>query len=428
MSKRVRTVRALRLDAFSPRAVLTALGGRFRPELYRGGAGSVLKLVEMPAPTRPPGWVRIRPVLAGICASDRKMLHLHPTDVSGFGRTVLAVMGMPRSVVLGHEVVGVVTEADPGAGIAEGDRVVAEPLLSCEDKGFPACGRCARGDDHICERRPAAGHLSPGNGFGHEARYGGGWSDELVAPAHRVFRVPEDLDDRAAVLAEPTAVSVHAVLRNLPEAGQRALVIGPGAIGLAALRALRTLAPDVHLTVAGLDPASDRHAVEAGAHDLIHGTRRTLVEAAATITGSTVHGNRLTGPVLESGFDVVYDAVGSPQTVDDAFRMTRPGGTVVMLATAARQPLDWTLVWIRELRLQGAAYYATEEVPPTARLPAGRRRAMEVALELLADQRPGHLVTHTFPLEDPVAALEAAAAGPAVGAVKVAFDVGATPA
>lgn len=401
---------------------MTALGGRFRPELYHGGRGSALRLVESPAPERPPGWVRIRPTLAGICASDRKMLHLHPTHVSGFGRTILAVMGLPRAVVLGHEIVGVVTEADADAPVSEGDRVVAEPILSCADKGFAPCDRCRAGDDHVCERRPAAGHLSPGNGFGHEARYGGGWSEELVAPAHRVFEVPDGLDDRSAVLAEPTAVSVHGVLRNLPSPGDRVLVIGPGAIGLAAVRALRALAPECHVTVAGIAAASDRHALDAGAHALVHGTRRTLVEAAASATGTSIHGNRLSGPVLASGFDVVFDAVGSPQTVDDAMRTTRPGGRIVMLATASEQPFDWTLVWVRELTVRGTAYYATEAVPDGAASPGGRRRAMAVALDLLADQPPGHLVTHTFALEDVVAALDTAAAGPAVGAVKVAFD------
>jgi threonine dehydrogenase-like Zn-dependent dehydrogenase len=60
-------------------------------------------------------------------------------------------------------------------------------------------------------------------------------------------------------------------------------------------------------------------------------------------------------------------------------------------------------------------------VPAGARVPAGRRRAMAVALELLDQLRPGHLVTHVFELPEIADALATAAAGPRADAVKVAF-------
>jgi threonine dehydrogenase-like Zn-dependent dehydrogenase len=62
-----------------------------------------------------------------------------------------------------------------------------------------------------------------------------------VVPADRLHPVPDGLDDRSAVLAEPVAVAVHAVLRDAPRGGERALVIGPGAIGLGVTMALATL-------------------------------------------------------------------------------------------------------------------------------------------------------------------------------------------
>ena len=410
-------VKALRISLAPHRVALALAAGRWRPDLYHGGTGSPLRLTDVPRPERPDGWVRVRPVLSGICASDRKMLHL-----TGMGTTLLSLYGLPRGgMIPGHEVVGYVVDAPRDAAVTEGDRVVLEPLLSCADKGFARCTRCDAGDDHVCEHFADAGDQHPGAGFGLNARYGGGWAEELVAPAHRAYRVPDALDDREAVLAEPFAIGVHAVARNLPPVGARVLVIGPGPIGLAVVHALRALAPDTDVTVAGVHPFSDAFAREAGAAQLVHGTQAALVEAAAQVLSSPVRGNRLSGPVLEDGFDVVFDCVGVEQTIDDALRLTRPRGQVVLVGTSTRQKVDWSLLWHRELAVRGTVYYGTEDVTDRASLQAGRRRAMQVALEVLEGADVARLVTHVFPLDEATAALATAAAGPGAGAVKVAF-------
>jgi L-iditol 2-dehydrogenase len=414
-----RTMRALHFSFAPHRVALALTAGRYRPAVRHGGTGSPLRLTEIARPRRPRGWVRIAPILAGICASDRKYL-----SVDGLGTTLSALYGFPRAgVVLGHEVVGRVLQADRDSGFRPGDRVVAAPTLSCGHKGFTTCDRCAAGDDHRCVHFADRGGMARGPGFGFNARYGGGWADELVAPADRVHHVPDDLDDRCAVLAEPTAIGVHAVLRTRPRAGDRVLVIGPGAIGLSTIHALRQLVPDIHLTVAGIDASTDDLARQAGADDVVHGTRRALVEEVGGVLGTTVRGTFVSGPVLEHGFDVIYDCVGASQTLDDACRMARPGGRIVLVGTAARQTVDWSLVWHRELTIRGTAYYGTEDVPDGARVPSGRRRAFDTALDVLREVRPSHLVTHVFPLDEPVAALAMAASGPARGAVRVAFSL-----
>lgn len=412
-----RTVRALQFTLAPHRVALALTAGRFRDDVLHGGTGSPLRLTDIARPERPPGWVRIAPTLAGICASDRKYL-----SVDGLGTTLTALYGFPRGgVVLGHEIVGRVVDADPDSGFHEGDRVTAAPTLGCSHKGFSVCDRCAAGDDHRCVHFADRGTLAQGPGFGFNARFGGGWAEELVAPADRVHRVPDGLDDRSAVLTEPTAIAVHAVLRTLPRPGDRVLVIGPGAIGLSTVHALRQLTPDVHLTVAGVASFADELALRAGADELVHGTKKELVEEVAGVLGSEIRGNVVSGPLLEHGFDVIYDCVGTTQTLDDAFRMTRPGGTVVLIGTASRQKVDWSLVWHRELSVRGVAYYGDEDVPDRARVEAGRRRAFDVALDVLSEVRPGHLVTHVFPLDEPVPALAVAAGGPTTGAVRVAF-------
>lgn len=408
------TIPALKLSLAPHRVVAALTAGRVRDEQRYGGALSPLRLVDLPRPARPPGWVRISPLLSGICGSDRKLL-----AVTGMELSLTALYGLPRrGIVPGHEIVGTVMEADPDAGVAPGDRVVAEPTLSCAHKGFPTCERCARGDDHLCAHFGDAGDLGPGSGFGFDARYGGGWATELVAPVDRVHRVPDGLDDRSAVLTEPTAIAVHAVLRELPAPGSHVLVIGPGTIGLSVVLALRALAPDVRITVAGVSDVADDLARRAGADELVHGTRRHLVGEVGRIANAVVRGSRLSGPLLEDGVDAVFDCVGSEQTIDDGLRCLRPRGTLVLVGTAGSQTVDWSFVWHRELTVRGTVNYGLERPLDGS---DDRRRTFAIALDLLAEARPGHLVTHVFRLDESIEALRTAAAGPAAGAVKVAF-------
>ncbi|MBW3561258.1 MAG: zinc-binding dehydrogenase [Actinobacteria bacterium] len=403
------TMRALRLDVLHPRAVLALAAGRFRSELYHGGAGSPLRSVDAPAPDRPAGWVRVRPTLSGICGSDLKLLKL----LNGFSPSITALVGMPRRTIPGHEIVGTVTEADDDAGVAVGGRVAVDPLLGCRDKGLEPCPECRAGRPQVCHATGRSGMLTPGHGSGYNAAYGGGWAEQVVAPAARVHPVPDDLEDTEAVLTEPMAVAVQAVGRDLPPPGARVLVIGPGTIGICLVHALRSLSPEVHITVAALDDSRDAALRAAGAHAVIHGTRRDLVTGAGHALGVRVAGSRLSGPVLEAGFDVVYDCIGSDQTLDDATRMTRPRGTTVLVGTAGRRSVDWTFVWLRDLTIRGTFSYGHVDA-------LDGRHAFDAALDILRARRPS-LVTHVFRLEERVTALEVAEAGPAADAVKVAF-------
>lgn len=412
------TMRALQLQLHPLRAAYAVAAKKWRPEAWAGGPGSPLQLKEIPRPELPADdWVRVRVDLGGICASDLKLL-----KITGMSPVLSAWTDAKQPAVLGHEIVGTVIEAGPRATHREGDRVVAEPLLSCRDKGFAdACAPCRQGEDHRCERRAEPGRLGClGDGFGFNARFGGGWAEELSAPGWRCVAVPGDLPDEDAVLAEPVAIAMHAVGRHRPQAGQKALVIGPGTIGMATLMALRALAPQAETTVAGLGGFADELATSLGAAHLIHGTRTDLLEDARRVAGGVLRKPVVGRPVLDQGgFDVVYDCVGSEQTIDDALRMLRPGGRLVLVATSGKQKVDWTLVWFRELSIVGTVFYAAE---------ADGRRAMAQAVDVLRDVRPGgRMVTHRFGLDDHTTALLTAAKGPGAQAVKVAFTPGRSP-
>jgi len=403
------TMRALQLQLSPARAAYAVAAKKWRPAAWAGGTGSPLQLRDIPRPEMPgQDWVRVRVDLAGICASDVKLL-----KVTGMSPILSAWTDARQPAVLGHEIVGTVIDAGRDSGHREGDRVVAEPLLSCRDKGFTPCVACSAGQDHLCERRADPGSLDClGDGFGFNARFGGGWAQEFVAPGWRCQSVPASLPDVDAVLAEPLAITVHAVARHAPLPGQRALVVGPGTIGMSTLIALRAMAPDAEVTVAGLGHFADDLAKSFGAANLIHGTQTELVDAARGVTGGVLRKPLLGRPVLDQGgFDIIYDCVGSEQTIDDSLRMLRPGGRLILLATSGKQSIDWSLVWFRELAIHGTVFYAVE---------SDGRRAMAAAVDLLSDVRPGdRMVSHQFGLDRHVEALTTAAKGPGAGAVKV---------
>jgi threonine dehydrogenase-like Zn-dependent dehydrogenase len=408
-------VRALVADLSLPRAAWTAIGSRFRPDVAwrRGG---VLSMTDIPQPALPSssGWVRIRPTYAGVCGSDLKLLH-----VTGFS-PVLSAYSPAERAVLGHEVTGVVEAVGRGVTrFTEGQRVLVEPTLRCLHKGLPECRRCRAGEGHLCENLDRAGSLCPGQGIGFSDVVGGGWSEGVLA--HESMLVDADsLDPRRAVLAEPASVGLHAALR-WQRAGDRAVVIGPGTIGLLVTAALRRLHPDLDIVMVCAGEFGAARALEAGASCTVQQPPVAALAAIAEHVGARQIRPRFGKlPVLDGGVDVVFDCVANAATIDLGLRLLRGRGTFVMVGTAARETIDWSLVWWRELTIRGAVVYG-EENDPT--LGTAGRRTIDIVGEWLSDSAyaVGGVVTHTFPLQDYADALATATAGPAAGAVKVVF-------
>ena len=130
-------------------------------------------------------------------------------------------------------------------------------------------------------------------------------------------------------------------------------------------------------------------------------------------------GSSGTTGTLSSGADVVFDCVGSPESIAQSLALVRPRGTVALVGMPGRVTVDLAPLWHREVRLAGAYAYGTEGAAGTD----DRVSSFALALEVAAAQRTGRLVSATYPLtrfEDAVA--HAGAAGRR-GAVKIAFDV-----
>ncbi|HET9581424.1 MAG TPA: alcohol dehydrogenase catalytic domain-containing protein, partial [Gemmatimonadota bacterium] len=224
---------AVRYERSVPRWLAARHGASRWPRLLDSRV-SPLRLAEVDPPPLPgPRWVRVRPILSGICGSDL-------ATVTAQGSTYFSPF-VSTPFVLGHEIVGVVEEIGPEARrVAAGERVVIHPPLHCRVRGIEdLCVACRAGETSHC-RNVTAGELSAGIQTGYCRDTGGGWSRSLVAHELQLGAVPDGVPDEAAVLIEPYSCCLHAVERAGPLAPTwTALVIGCGSIGLLTVAALR---------------------------------------------------------------------------------------------------------------------------------------------------------------------------------------------
>lgn len=369
--------------------VMSGLGAKVGP----------LRLKDIDPPEPPgPGWVRVRPRLAGICGSD-----LSTIDGTS-SRYFEPIVSFP--FVPGHEVVG---------DLDDGTRVVLEPVLGCATRGIdPPCRACARGDLGNCERI-AFGDLEPGLQTGFCADAGGGWSTLMMAHESQLHSVPAGLSDESAALVEPTACAVHGALAATVAEPTTTVVLGAGALGLLTVAALRRYAEPGMLLVAAKHPVQQATARLLGADLVVAPSelRRTVRRAAGTMAFGDGHIERLAG-----GADVIIDCVGSAASLSESLDLVRPRGRIVLLGMPSTLTVDLTGLWQREIELVGAYTYGTETLGDGT-----RRRTFDLALELVDQADLGRLVSASYRLDEYERAVEHAAnAGPR-GAVKIAFDL-----
>lgn len=390
-------MRALVFDLSIPKYLLArAVGPRARALHY--GPGSCFDLREVPTPLPPsPAFAQLAPTHTGVCGSDLAAVFFKSSV------TLSAFASFP--VVFGHEILARVTQAPANSALREGDRVVVDPFLSCAIRGVEDCPRCTEGAYATCTRA-GTGPLK-GMMIGACSGLPGGFAERMIAHGSQLFRVPDALPDEVAVLTEPLTVGVHAVTRHPPRGAERVLVIGGGVIALAVIWSLRELYPDAEVTALALEPYQLELAQRLGAHRVMRPGGGDIVDDMAGALGSRVLRPTLGRPFLVDGFDRVVDCVGSRESLDDAMRLTRAGGTLVLLGCAGEiRALDWSFVWARELTIAGSLAYGWTRDPRD--VAPSRQRSFSLTLDLLqSTARPlGALVTHTLPMKDYGRALE----------------------
>ena len=368
---------------------------------------SPLQLEDAPDPELPtPEWVRVKPLLSGICGSDLGTL-------SSENSPYFSPITSPP-FVMGHEIVGEI--AEDNSGFSAGDRVVVEPALGCRVRGIePSCPYCASGRRALC-LNVAKGDISPGiqTGFCHDT--GGGWSrGNLVAHPSQLHRVPDAVPDEAAVAVEPLACAVHAALEAAPGPGDTSLVLGAGSVGLFTVAALRNLTEAGRIICVAKHDRQRKEALRLGADVVVH--PKETYTAVPKMLGTEAYKPELGKPVVTGGADRVYECVGSPGTIEDAVRLTKPGGEATLVGMpGAKSSLDLTALWYKEIRLSGSYAYGAEEHDgvSTSSFALALRLAPEIGLEKMVGPR--------FRLEEYGKAVAAARSAGGAGHVKVVFD------
>lgn len=370
-------------------------------------------VAEFPEPPLPgPRWLKVKNLISGIDATD-----LSPLYVKTDPAIALAALSAYSRVYLGHEVVSTVTEVGPGvARFKPGDRVILDKSAltglspNCLSQEIdPPCRFCAREEFALCEN-VAANIGSRG--------VGGGWSDGYTCHETEIFPCPPDLSDDQAVLVEPMSVALHAVLRRPPKDSDKVLIIGAGIIGLLIAQAVRAVSPNCFLAVVAKYPHQAEAARRFGANEIIgRGDRYAVV---ARLIGGKHYTAPLNRGMILGGFDVIYDCVGTGNTLTDALRWARAEGAVVLVGIDFTvMKVDLNPVYYQEVDLVGSRGHGTDEWQ------GQRRHSYAWVIDLIRDGkfRDDGLITHRFPLTGYRRAIATTLSKSADKPIKVIFDM-----
>lgn len=217
--------------------------------------------------------------------------------------------------VYGHEAAGVVSAVGVGVrGVAEGDRVVVTLIRSCG-----TCPSCAGGQPVICETSFEGSPLSTKEGSPIvQAMATGGFAERVVVDQSQVVVLPKDIEmDAAALLACGVITGVGAVVNAAKlRAGQDAVVIGAGGVGLNAIQGAR-IAGARRIVAVDMSEEKLQIAKEFGATDGVLATQEAPWRQAKAAMGR--------------GADAVFVTVGAIPAYDTAPRYLANGGQVVMV-------------------------------------------------------------------------------------------------
>jgi 2-desacetyl-2-hydroxyethyl bacteriochlorophyllide A dehydrogenase len=323
------------------------------------GPGEV-RIEERPAPQLlAPDDAVIRIDATGVCGSDLHIYHGRLKIEPGF--------------TIGHEYVGTVLDTgDAVTRVQVGDRIAG-----CFQTACGICFHCMRGEYHRCvESRTFGLGATMGSLQGTQAELA------LVPHANLVLRrVPDGVSDEVALFAgDVLGTGYHGVAASQLAAGEVAAVLGLGPVGLCAVQA----AVLAGARVLAIDSVEQRLAVaESFGATPLHLTEDDVAAEVRRLTDG------------RGGVDVSIDAVGHPEVLDTAIRLTRACGRVQCLGIyAERGEIHLGLAWLKSLTVRGGQANVIAHVDPV--------------LDMLAAGQldPSPLVTHHMALDDAPQAYE----------------------
>lgn len=256
-----------------------------------------LRLVhDYPDPQLKPGWAILRVSVAGICRTDLEIM-------KGY-------MGFRG--VLGHEFVGIVSACGDESWI--GQRVVGEINAACGE-----CDWCRKDLGRHCPNRSTLGILN----------LDGCMAEYCTLPVASLRRVPDPISDSRAVFTEPVSAAFEPFEQISITGSERCVVLGDGKLGILCAWALATTCTNITLV----------------------GHHANKLDVTAWRTVRTVTSSR----EVEPGADLVVDATGKAEGLQEAIALCRPRGTVILKSTVAEgAPINLAPIVIHELQIVGS--------------------------------------------------------------------------
>jgi len=264
---------------------------------------------------------------SGICGSDMHAYH---------GKDERRV----PPLILGHEVSGKIIN-----GRFKNKSAVLNPLITCGK-----CEYCSNKREHLCPDRVLLGMNRP-----YERQ--GAFAELITVPNTNIYDIPEKLDIKEAAVAEPTAVSLHAVLmaessskKNLMDC--KTLIQGAGAIGLLCSLILSKLKDNKNITIS--DPNKLR-----------------LKECSKYIDAKFVAPTDK--EVSSDSFDLVFDTVGLEVSRQQAINVVKPGGLIIHIGlTQPAGKFNFRKATLQEITFIGTYCYTNQDFSDTIQILANK--------------------------------------------------------
>ena len=285
---------------------------------------------------------------AAFCGTD---VHIYMGD-AGSARVT-------PPVILGHEFSGIVEAVgERVTTVKAGDHVSVDPNLYCGQ-----CQYCRIGKKHLCEHLQATGVTSDG-----------GFAEYCVCTEDQCFVLNSDIPLEFGALAEPVACCLHGIDKANIRSGDTVCIVGGGAVGLIMIQ-LAKMAGASQVVLSEPVEMRRKVALELGADAVIDPVADDLFDKIRAITHV-------------DGADVVIECAGNIHAVDQAFRATRRGATVVLFSVP-RPNIKYEMllmeVYSKELTIHGSFIN-----------PDTHQRAINLINSNRINLKP--LITHRFPL------------------------------
>jgi threonine dehydrogenase-like Zn-dependent dehydrogenase len=264
------------------------------------------KVEEIPIPEIPKDCVLVRVLLSGVCGTDLQLL-------AGY-------YGGQDNLVTGHEFVGRVVSTNCSEWT--GKRIVADITVSCE---LNKCRMCQCGRNHHCLCRQVIGIK----------QWNGAHAEFVVVPIRNLVMVPDSICDEAAVFAEPIAAAMEIVEQIHVKPTLKCLVIGCGRLGQLICRVLMN---------AGVELSC-----------IVKSEAQAKILKLASKSCRIIMLENLDPLELQDRFDIVVEASGSADGINQAIDFVMPQGTIVAKSTTSqRSNVDLSKVVVKEISIIGS--------------------------------------------------------------------------